>query len=333
MTSSPQSAPYEDRPESKLFLSCDLVGSTAFKQSNSSWQRVFLSFYRQFPQMLEEQIQRKRDEVGADNFDVDLVLWKPIGDELVFTVVVRDETSIRHAIDAWLEAMSEYERGPLKHFPLMTKGGAFLAVFPAPDDMVSIPRLAAVEDSYRAPEILNREAINASNADQYIFDYCGPSIDTGFRIINACSERFFTLSLEVAWAYMAAYEARTADSYEPLTFLGKKPFKGVWGGREYPLFAMDRHCTEDVNRAIRNLEKTGSLTLQEVDRLARACRRTDGWHGAIYLPNSDRAEFKHCVPVAPDLPAENEMEGAESPPPEKQARPIGEGPSGAEEEE
>lgn len=35
---------------------------------------------------------------------------------------------------------------------------------------------------------------------KYQFDYFGPSIDTGFRVVGHATQRFFTMSIEVAWA-------------------------------------------------------------------------------------------------------------------------------------
>ena len=165
---------------SLLFLSCDIVGSTRFKQSMALWQKTFLTFYREFPQVLG-------DLTAEANFEPDFMLWKPVGDELIFTVHVRDEAEIFHAVRLWLEAMDKYERESLEDTPLATKGGAFIATFPGPDSESSIPRNPTIETSDKGVFELNAEAL-ASRSDDYMYDYFGPSIDTGFRVFSACDK-------------------------------------------------------------------------------------------------------------------------------------------------
>ncbi|YCN53405.1 hypothetical protein AB9M10_15530 [Rhodococcus erythropolis] len=135
-------------PRSLLFLSCDLVGSTQFKQAGGDWQRAFVSFYRQFPQVLEEELQVKKDEYqtrpprNERPVSISPKLWKPIGDELVYTVHVTDEFQIYDAVNIWISALDRYEETMLKSTTTMgTKGGAFLATFPGPDEVVSIPKI------------------------------------------------------------------------------------------------------------------------------------------------------------------------------------------------
>jgi hypothetical protein len=61
--------PPSRKPVSKVFLSVDLTGSTAFKQRpfdpKSPWQKVFLHFYREFPQVLYQQ---QQDDPASGSF-------------------------------------------------------------------------------------------------------------------------------------------------------------------------------------------------------------------------------------------------------------------------
>src|SRR5581483_5568883 len=140
-------------PRSLLFLSCDIVGSTAFKQQEGTlWQKTFLSFYREFPQMLGEL-------TSNANYEPGFTLWKPIGDELIFTTLVRSERDIYAAVRIWLSALADYEKNVFNDVPLATKGGAFVATFPGPDSESSIPRNPLSETSDKGVVELNDEAL------------------------------------------------------------------------------------------------------------------------------------------------------------------------------
>ena len=61
----------------RLFLSADLAGSTAFKQTGKldEWQKYFREFYRQLPALLRQKL------VGKKFNGIELPVWKLIGDE------------------------------------------------------------------------------------------------------------------------------------------------------------------------------------------------------------------------------------------------------------
>ncbi|WP_030527732.1 hypothetical protein [Phycicoccus jejuensis] len=295
-------------PHSLLFLSCDIVGSTKFKQQRDLWQITFLSFYRQFPQMLG-------DITVAQEIHGPFELWKPVGDELIFTVRVSHESEIFAAVRSWLEAMKQYEMVLAKE-GLATKGGAFLATFPGPDSESSIPRDPRTETSDKGVVELNDEALATRSAD-YMYDYFGPSIDTGFRVLSACSQRHFTLSVEVAWAMaQCAVDAGVDESTFPLAdmrLLDTREFKGVWDGREYPLFSLDRHHDDSVNRALAKLRNPAVQPLAVVN-LCRACGDDPNWPSGLYLPNSSWASFRTVPTDSLENGRSNSMDGAETVP-------------------
>ena len=75
----------------RLFLSVDLSGSTAFKnsqdgeardQASPKWVTAFDAFYRGFPAKFRSSYAlRKTSQSGSDNCPK---LWKAVGDELIF---------------------------------------------------------------------------------------------------------------------------------------------------------------------------------------------------------------------------------------------------------
>lgn len=311
-------------PVSKLFLSVDLTGSTAFKQRpfdpKSPWQKVFLHFYREFPQVLHQQ---RQDDPAAG---LDFQLWKAVGDELLFTCEVRSERDIFHAVRLWIKAMREFTSTGLHGHPeLGVKGAAFLGTFPGPDHESTIPRRPDVEESGRDVLLQNEEAVTADERDtsKYLFDFFGPSIDTGFRISRHSKPRYMPLSLEVAYALAVVqhhHDSQTDAFISPdLKLLDSIELKGVWGGREYPVFALDLEHADLVHAAlaaIRGEQHTNANILQ----LCAKAYNSVGWPYAMYLPDAITADFRK----APENPlsdylaaAADAFEGVESPPGEE----------------
>lgn len=320
---------------SELFLSCDLVGSTAFKQRQAarqqaggrtdekepSWQQVFIEFYRDFPRALSEVRSAHLATLSRHSLkhEPEFVLWKPIGDELVFTVRVLDEDTVYVAVRIWLEAMRKWERDRLSTLGMGTKGGAFIATFPGPDRDVAVPRQATGFQSTRGVVAANDDACTDSplNHAEYLFDYFGPSIDTGFRIFSKATQRRFPISVEVAWALWVAALLRRKDGYwspEDIDYVGGHEFKGVWGGRDYPLFAIDRHHGDPVNVATKTIDGP-KVTVDDAIELCRACIEDPAWPSKIYLPkaNTPAMRSKPVDPLA-DLVVDNQMDGLEEAP-------------------
>lgn len=282
-------------PRSRLFLSCDLTGSTAFKQRSdhqpeSPWQKAFLAFYREFPQRLE------LERVRLDGSDLKFELWKPVGDELLFSCEVGSEKDIRSAVTVWLAAMSAYEANSLDDTPMGVKGGAFIATFPGPDYESTIPRVPEAETSGRDVVVLNDEATNGRRSTtKFLFDYFGPSIDTGFRILSKCSARYFTLSLEVAYALSSLHihtdgNDSSAKS-DDLMFLDSIELKGVYGGNLYPVCALDLEANGVVNQAYRKFG-ADRYDIQNLHELCKAHYLSAGWPFKLYLPRGLNGQFQ-----------------------------------------
>lgn len=252
----------------KLFLSCDLVGSTRYKQTRTSgldgsdddqWMAAFTMFYEQFPLIVADKC---KDAVTP-------TLWKAIGDELIFTVDIDREAQVASAVEAWIQALDEMALMLFdKKHPLKTKGGAFTANFPTPDRELHV-------------------GLNGGSST--LVDFIGPSMDTGFRVLGACSERYFTMSVEVAWAYCAHLE-QASIARSDFHWLGLHEMKGVWDGRPYPVFAIDRQSKDPVVAALRKVTGDTLIEPQAVIAVARACHDSD-WPSRIYLAKGS-VEFK-----------------------------------------
>lgn len=320
----------KSQPEavSRLFLSCDLTGSTAFKQRplqdpQAPWQKVFLQFYREFPQTLRLV---QADSTHADAAHLRFELWKPVGDELIFTCELGQETDVFEAISVWTDTMAEYKRKSLNGevlketggLKLGVKGGAFIATFPGPDSESSIPRRPDVEKSGRDVVALNREALLKKKTKRihadYLFDYFGPSIDTGFRVLGLCSARHFALSLEVAFVLSSLDQMSTAKPYKSpsLTLLRGAELRGVWGGRRYPVFALDLEASDPINQAFRPFEQP-SDQISDILKLCESCYTSQGWPFRVYLPNAATSGHFSVLPDSP-LSGYVEEDGADAVP-------------------
>lgn len=306
-----------DEPVSYIFLSCDLTGSTNFKQQKRKkgmdpWQKVFLQFYREFPQ----RIATTQKDMGTSHLQ--FKLWKPIGDELIFSCEVSDEQMVIDAVRTWLKSMADYEKHSLDGIPMGTKGGAFIATFPGPDSRSSVPRVPFSEESDDDVVDLNRLALKGQKHEDYVYDYFGPSIDTGFRVIGKCTPRYFTLSVEVALAFLGknppgAGAVDDDDHTKDLMLLEFVELKGVWKNQRYPVIAIDIEYGKPVNRAYRKFESRG--TPSDLHELCKACYHSgEDWPSKLYLPRSWNSFLKEIPKdaLADYVPA-TMSEGAEEP--------------------
>lgn len=307
-----------DRCRSKLFVSCDLVGSTHFKQTEAGWQKIFLSFYREFPQLLSDAEKRRATQDGEST---SFQLWKAVGDELIFEVEVRSEIETSRTVRIWLDAMAAYEEQVLTERKLALKGGAFIATFPGPDSESTIPRDPGEEDSDEPVVVLNDKALRGTRAyKKYLYDYFGPSIDIGFRLFGLATRRNFILSNEVAWALgHAAHDAGASKKHEnfhntsDFAFLGSYPLKGVWNSREYPVFAIDREHEDPVHIALAGLNGRAVDALSVIN-VCHACSKDSNWPCTLYLPDATNEAF-HVKPedaMKPLLDSETDYDGAET---------------------
>ena len=291
-----------------LFLSCDLQNSTQFKQNHAEkWIATFLAYYSEFPSLLATTISDSYPSLRDR-----LVLWKAIGDELIFSVRIQSEQECSDAVDAWMATMLGFEiQHLLGKTPMTLKGGAFLATVPSPDRRVAIPRTVQISDggSQRDVEETNEAILNAADptgdfAINFAMDFVGPSIDTGFRILEFASRGYFVLTVEVAHLLFKHYDDVTTERGGEAYLLGTHSLKGVWGGRPYPVFAIARPLEaatpeQLLAKAFGDGDNPGLITDEyphrspsEVLEAIEAYRGADLWRGAVHAPDAHAPEFR-----------------------------------------
>ncbi len=201
----------------RLFLSADLVGSTAFKSSKvdryaPEWAPTFKDFFRDFPPAVNAAYQRVPQ--GCQACEERLTPWKFSGDEILFWVQLNNHCEVATHLWAFKQAVSTFpEQWARKKVPLRLKATAWLAGFPVTNSEIKI-----------------------GNA----LDFIGPAIDLGFRISKFSSVRRFTLSADLALMLLDAVDKCEIDRKHFHVYLhGREFLKGVIGNEPYPITWLD----------------------------------------------------------------------------------------------
>lgn len=250
------------KPRLKLFLSVDLVGSTAFKQSQivefhtrkeseeppplgPAWFKSILSFFNDF----EEQFLAQWRAYNAKDQDIRLraptpELWKSNGDELLYTFELTGSWQASAVIELWLKTLEGYRQSLKIAMPqLDIKSVAWLAGFPKMNSEVVLrTRVDEVlpgkpNESTRNLQLLNLWYEQRAHGDGgFTKDYIGPSIDIGFRLGSFATPRKLVLSVELAMMLCRVSLPINNITDFRIFFDGMHELKGVVGGKPYPIF-------------------------------------------------------------------------------------------------
>lgn len=237
----------------RLFLSVDVVGSTAFKnqEHRSSpvppWYEFFRDFYQEFPEFLSAAYGSLSSGNGNGPHGAFPCLWKSIGDELIFSTELVCHIDALYHVNAFQLAIKQYRKKTAdKKLPLSFKGCAWVAGFP----------------------IINVEIPLTAESEQY--DYIGPQIDGGFRLSQQADARRFTISVELALLLSRALQDEPNHFNSQFYFDGKRTLKGVLGGKPYPILWIDMEsgCDFEDEDQLGNLRHSVSYA-----KLEAYCRR------------------------------------------------------------
>ncbi|MBS0219990.1 MAG: hypothetical protein JSR91_04530 [Proteobacteria bacterium] len=275
----------EVRSRLRMFFSLDIVGSTEFKQTKpgaasteaDSWVEPFLSFYQIAVQQMAAQWTTVRDDIaavapgdasGRFEFGHGPAFWKGVGDEVLFTKIVRSPLDAMAALHALLGLMEEQRRqfaAKPQWQRLNVKGTAWLAGFPINNAEVILPvkdgRPVAgalddpVAENYRLLAL--RDRAPAATRALFHADYIGPSVDLGFRLREFADPRRLVISADLAWlichAHRGCHEsecARCAYLRMPeIGYEGRLALRGILGGEPYPLMWIESDPANPLNNA------------------------------------------------------------------------------------
>ena len=262
----------------RLFMSVDLVGSTAFKANKKhsepqngspspAWVDEFRTFYKDFPIEVSKAydlvVKAFGDELLAETGNRPRV-WKTIGDEIIFCGRVYSVEHTAASVSAFLKALEHYSRRlEVDDKPLRLKGAGWLAAFPAPNISIAVTSDPVVGQLDAAPmasentEEFERAADDAPSR----FDFLGKGIDTGFRIAKNASEDRFVTSVQLG--YVLARAATMKKFPHSFGYHGREVLKGVIDGAPYPVVSVDTERSEIKSKLkSREAALTGETTVQ-----------------------------------------------------------------------
>jgi len=199
-----------------MFLSCDVVGSTAFKTQArdqdglATWVHAFETLFRELPLIFIGQL-------GAAFFEEDDLpesgVWKVMGDEVIFLAKPRTALEAQLIASAFQQTVVEYDRRLAARWPLRIRGCCWAAEIGARNRQVEIP-----------------EMFGGSDGRPYL-DFLGPDIDTGFRLSACCGSGEVIVSPNLAESLAALPDQRGLRFRRS----GQKVLKGVCAGQPFPL--------------------------------------------------------------------------------------------------
>jgi hypothetical protein len=255
----------------RLFLSVDIVGSTAFKQAAKDrtpektsshgsdprpaepWFSPIAQFYRGIERTFAKEwaiCVGQSNDVGWPTGRAP-ELWKSVGDELIYTKQLNDHREALTTLNAWIKTVGVYRTRLKEQFKsLDLKTTAWIAGFPVHNAEVifrsSVQGLGAAEDQdddevFSNLALLSEYYSKQPNPD-LTRDFIGPAIDTGFRLSHLSTPRRLVISVELAFILVHAVRTQPHEyKYETLRFFfeGRHTLKGVFGGLPYPVFWID----------------------------------------------------------------------------------------------
>lgn len=223
-------------PRLRLFLSVDVVGSTALKQSKQAWRPVMLGFYRDFDHLVHTSYNSHNQ--GRNRVISTPEFWKSIGDELVYTCDIDSLEQVHNTVQVWLTTLHAYRTGvSVRAGQLDIKSTGWIALFPTPNAEIFFRRGQArlgwdgLDDAVLMQSEL-RDLWYANRRTDITRDFVGPSIDTGFRLTSWAKPQRFVVSVDLAFLLTSSCEA--ADEPLPLHFSGRAKLKGVIDDQPYP---------------------------------------------------------------------------------------------------
>lgn len=276
----------------RLFLSVDLIGSTAFKQANQTaftndgkatgngvepWFVPMAQFYKEI-----ERIFAHEWKAYVSGLAVDLdwppgsapQLWKSAGDELLYLKEITDHRQALACIVTWKNAIEEYRpRLKERHPSLDLKCTAWIAGFPVTNTEVvfskdlSSDAIKDDDDPVWVNLYLLHKYHETPNDKNLTKDFIGPSVDAGFRLCALSSARRFVMSVDLALMVVHALSSKPPKAREltlTLRYEGRRPLKGVLGDKDYPVFWVDMAKDSSLDMLEDKLLKPTSVSLTEI---------------------------------------------------------------------
>lgn len=212
-------------PKVCLFFSFDIVNSTMYKSLTGNWPIIIQG-------LLEDIRARvfKMQELSSS------ILWRVIGDEMIFVLTIYSLEEIGGAVDAIFEVTQKTSRSLQtgKFFETLEgqsiqKNDIELLKMQTPLSIKSAAWLAIVNKKNETPYQCIKFNYSASSQNQIITEYLGKDIDAGFRLKAYTQDRRLVVSFELACLLVDL--GRSKD----LFVMDYARLKGVWNEALYPI--------------------------------------------------------------------------------------------------
>jgi hypothetical protein len=199
-----------------MFMSCDVVGSTAFKAQAredgglADWLQAFETLFRELPLIfIGELAQAFLHEEHLPESGV----WKVMGDEVIFLATPATPRDAQLIAAAFQRTVISYDRRLAARWPLRIRGCCWAAEIGERNRQIEIP-----------------EMFGGSDGRPYL-DFLGPDIDTGFRLSACCGSGEVIVSPNLAETLAGLPDQDGMRFHRS----GERVLKGVCGGQPFPL--------------------------------------------------------------------------------------------------
>lgn len=211
-------------PRVAMFMSADVVGSTAFKASaladdgTALWLEAFESLFRELPLIF---IGRVAAAAALREHVPECGVWKVLGDEVVFIGLPTDLGDAEVLAAAFVQTVAAADQRLAARWPLRIRGACWAAALGERNRVIEIPEMFAGRDG------------------QAYRDFLGPDVDIGFRLSAHSAPGRVIVSPNLAES-LASLEDSPRLGFHPI---GDASLKGVCGGHPFPLVLMS--CDAD----------------------------------------------------------------------------------------
>ncbi|HEX8833810.1 MAG TPA: hypothetical protein VF719_06395 [Abditibacteriaceae bacterium] len=195
----------------RIFFSVDVVGSTEYKTKQKSPATDWSKFYRNFFDDFQTQFAGKLSEERESSRQLPSTsIWKLLGDEILYTAVVKNSGDVVALTRAFYRSVFDYDRVNDEQSHLRVKATGWTAGFPIRNAEIHIKEL--------------------SGSDFIHPDYIGQDIDIGFRLGKTTRAGRMSVSMDLAHI-LAGHKDLNFKFYH----VGWERLKGIFDNKPYPV--------------------------------------------------------------------------------------------------
>lgn len=229
---------YEDRKASlRTFIDKGIINGAAidfedigqsvqgilhdYSAGDFDWAAILEQRFQDFHiEFAKELLKNKLENLA----ELDLSLWKAMGDELIYSFKISDRQRLHYIVVSFLKVIKDFDQKDVLKKLIRLKGSGWVAGFPVRNRMVKFPY----------PQLYRRNEDDSCNLE-YPYprtDYLGPDMDTGFRIGSCSYPGLMVISVE-----LAELLGEVPGDLAPVRgrVIGWKKLKGVWNETPYPI--------------------------------------------------------------------------------------------------